>query len=34
MTGYGLTTFKGTTISRFEVTVIGIHAQSRITGMT
>ena len=24
MTGYGLTTFKGTTISRFEVTVIGI----------
>ena len=25
MTGYGLTTFKGTTISRFEVTVIGIE---------
>ena len=24
MTGYGLTTFKGTTISRFDVTVIGI----------
>ncbi|HZT43169.1 MAG TPA: SpoIVB peptidase S55 domain-containing protein [Chthonomonadaceae bacterium] len=24
MTGYGLTTFKGTTISRFQVTVIGI----------
>ena len=24
MTGYGLTTFKGTTISRFEVTVVGI----------
>ena len=25
MTGYGLTTFKGTTISRFEVTIIGIE---------
>ncbi len=25
MTGYGLTTFKGTTVSRFEVTIIGIE---------
>lgn len=30
MTGYGLTTFKGTTISRFQVTVVGILRKENV----
>src|SRR5579862_2118276 len=30
MVGYGLTTFKGTTISRFKVTVIGVIRQENM----
>src|ERR1051326_7990039 len=30
MKGYGLTTFKGTTISRFEVTVVGILKKENV----